>query len=79
MKYQFMIGNARVYKAPSASEQLSAHGIEPVPWPVYSPVINPIENVWALMELYLQERYQELERSRQRSKVEVRTTVLEAW
>ncbi|KAI1000433.1 hypothetical protein K3495_g7761 [Podosphaera aphanis] len=71
--------NAAVQKRCPASEYLYANGVESIPWPVNSPDLNPIENVWSMMKYYIQERYPELEQRRQRNREEVRSIVLEAW
>ena len=77
--YFFMQDNASIHKARPAREYLGANGIETIPWPAYSPDLNPIENVWSAMKRYIQEKYPEFERDRQRNRAEVRPIVLEAW
>ncbi|KAI0994677.1 hypothetical protein K3495_g13504 [Podosphaera aphanis] len=77
--YLFMHDNAPVHKAPPARDYLMAYGIQPISWPAYSPDLNPIENVWGMMKLHIQNVYPEFERGRQRSKVETRRIILEAW
>ena len=77
--YLFMHDNAPVHRAPPARCYLEAHGIEPMLWPAYFPDLNPIEHIWSMMRCYIQNKYPEFERDRQRNRAEVRTIVREAW
>ena len=73
-----MHDNASVHKRRPAREILDANEVETMPWPANSPDLNPIENVWSMMKYYIQERYPEFERMRQRNRAEIRPIVLEA-
>ncbi|KAI0992976.1 hypothetical protein K3495_g15208, partial [Podosphaera aphanis] len=68
-----------VHKGRPAREFLDANGVESMPWPANSPDLNLIENVWSMIKYYIQERYPEFERMRQRNRAEIRPIVLEAW
>ena len=46
----FMQDNASVHKAKIVMEFLQEQKIEVMPWPAYSPDLNPIENIWADMQ-----------------------------
>ena len=59
----FMHDNAPVHTALIVQEVLSELGIEVMIWPPYSPDLNPIENIWALMKTVIYERYPELEKA----------------
>jgi transposase len=37
--------------------ELQEHGIYPIPWPAFSPDLNPIKMVWNWMKDWIQERY----------------------
>jgi transposase len=46
----FMHDNAPPHKAKSTMDWLATNNIIALPWPPYSPDINPIENVWGKMK-----------------------------
>ncbi|KAI0998699.1 hypothetical protein K3495_g9500 [Podosphaera aphanis] len=77
--YNFMHDNASVHKGRPAREFLDANGVESMLWPADFPDLNPIKDVWSMMKYYIQERYPEFERMRQRNRAEIRPIVLEAW
>ena len=57
----FMHDNAPVYTACIVRQLLDEMGIEVMPWPPYSPNLNPIENLWALLKAEIYRLYPELE------------------
>ena len=59
----FMHDNAPVHTASIIQELLAELGVEVMVWPPYSPDLNPIENIWALMKAIIYERYPELEKA----------------
>jgi transposase len=46
----FMQDNAPIHRARSVDTWMSLNSIEILPWPAYSPDLNPIENLWAYMK-----------------------------
>lgn len=52
----FQQDNARPHVAHDTMEFLRINGVTTVNWPAYSPDLNPIENVWALMKRYVRSR-----------------------
>jgi transposase len=58
----FMQDNAPIHKAGIVRRWFEDHGIPLLPWPPYSPDLNPIEHVWAMLKHYINEHYPELKR-----------------
>ena len=65
---------ARVTKA-----ELSRRGINLLPWPPFSPDLNPIVHVWDSMKDYMQEKYPELEGRSIMPSERFQRIVVEAW
>ena len=59
--------------------ELRARGISTIEWPPSSPDLNPIESVWNQMKYFIKDKYLDLGEGRQRSSLEIRVTVEEAW
>jgi hypothetical protein len=57
----FMHDNASVHTARIVRNLLNELGVEVMIWPPYSPDLNPIENLWALMKAEIYLKYPELE------------------
>jgi transposase len=57
----FIQDNAPVHRARIIRTLLQQMGIEVMEWPPYSPDLNPIENLWALMKQEIYKLYPELE------------------
>ena len=54
-KKVFMQDNAPIHKTTAVMEYLNKN-VEVMPWPAYSPDLNPIENVWAQMQRKVYQR-----------------------
>jgi hypothetical protein len=56
----FMHDNAPIHTAHIIRDWLREHGVEVMEWPPYSPDLNPIENIWALLKAEMYRLYPEL-------------------
>jgi transposase len=56
----FMHDNAPIHTAHIIKEWLKEQGIDVMEWPPYSPDLNPIENLWALLKAEMYRLYPEL-------------------
>jgi transposase len=59
----FMHDGASVHRAYIVQQLLEDMGVEVMVWPPYSPDLNPIKNLWALMKAKIYELHPELERA----------------
>lgn len=56
----FMQDNAPIHSARKVREWLKESGIETLSWPPYSPDLNPIEHIWALLKGTLAKKHPNL-------------------
>lgn len=59
----FMHDGASVHRAFIVRQLLADLGVNVMEWPPYSPDLNPIENLWALIKAKIYEKHPELERA----------------
>jgi len=69
-----MQDNAPCRGAVHTKKELQAREIEVIPWPPYSPDLNPTEHVWAWMKDYVQKNY-----PRKLSRAQLEQAVYQAW
>lgn len=77
----FMHDGASVHRVYIVRELLTEIGINVMEWPPYSPDLNPIENLWALMKAKIYERYPELEKApdTEETRFQLIEAAKEAW
>ena len=68
----FQQDNAPPHKSRSTLEFLQHHHVTVLPWPPYSPDLNPIENMWSIVK-------RNIHRHRFTSKDSLRAAVETAW
>jgi transposase len=71
----FMQDNAPSHSARLTVGHLRANGVNILKWPAYSPDLNPIEHLWAIMKDWIAEHYPEYTENQE----ENRDIVQEAW
>ncbi|KAG5755086.1 hypothetical protein H9Q69_007239 [Fusarium xylarioides] len=54
----FMQDGSHVHTAAATMTYLRDHGIEVLDWAPYSPDLNPIKNIWALLKLWIEGHYE---------------------
>jgi len=57
----FMQDNAPIHRARKSKLWFQENGIEVMEWPPYSPDLNPIENLWALLKKEAYKVYPDLD------------------
>ncbi len=55
-----MHDNAPIHTAHIIQDWLHENGVEVMEWPPYSPDLNPIENIWALLKAEIYRLYPDL-------------------
>jgi transposase len=70
----FQQDNAPIHTANSTKQWLTDHHIVQLPWPAYSPDLNPMENVWGILV-----RHVYADGKQYNSQQELKTAIIEAW
>jgi transposase len=77
----FMQDNAPIHTAKKVKKWFTDQGIPLLDWAPYSPDLNPIEHVWAMMKKWICEHYPELNEmgKSQQAYNELARVIVEAW
>jgi hypothetical protein len=77
----FQQDNSRIHTANSSLEWLRNHGVEYIDWPPFSPDLNPIENVWAILKRRLRRDFPHLHdlKDNIENRAELRRCIELAW
>jgi len=77
----FMQDNASIHTAKKVIQWCEDHAILLLDWPPYSPDMNPIEHVWAIMKQWIVKHYPELSKmgKSQAAYDQLAEVIVEAW
>ena len=70
--YSFIQDNAPCHSANTTTAWLQGHNVNTLPWPLISPDLNPIENVWSILKVRVEKR-------QPKTKAELKTAIEEEW
>jgi len=79
-QFCFQQDNSPIHKARAITDLFERHNIHILDWPAYSPDINPIENLWAILKGKVEKKVNlRLMKKKKLSTIDFQTIIRQEW